>query len=263
MRRYTTAERDGSLSENAGRLDRNHATGATMIIPEADGTVFSLKTCAGILQYKAGSETSYTDFLRVVFEMTLSFNGSEVDPEFKKVIHRALKAYEYGDSDASYEDGDEEDEREDFVAAALEIARKESEKCLEADEVTSNLPDAENFKLRILSVESDDTSNIERIFSKKTDMPPPQVHDIIHNRKEFTLPADKAKDLYVQLRILDVVLSIRPDDEKSLSKQSMTTKKGAAAKTTVASRKTNAARAKVCEVTGREKLPSIARIRNA
>lgn len=220
---------------------------------DSDETSFNLKTASGVLSYKSNDNNSYTDFLRVSITMLLAFNANEIDPEFKKLMNRALSAYEHGDSLIS-EYSEDDDEEVDFVAAAFANAQSEVAKMDEATKFTSNLPKADEYKLQILSVESEDTSNIERILSKRTDFPPPLLHDIVSESKPFVLPAEKAKEIYIQLRMLDVMVNIKSKTEEP----TISTVKKSAAKT-VASKKGSATRkstkSKNGDLTGLEKLP--------
>jgi hypothetical protein len=247
MRRYRglpTQQRTVS-EDSEGWRPRTHFS-------DSDETSFNLKTASGVLSYKSNDNNSYTDFLRVSITMLLAFNANEIDPEFKKLMNRALSAYEHGDSLIS--EYSEDDEESDFVAAAFANAQSEAAKMDEATKFASNLPEADEYRLQILSVESEDTSNIEGILSKRTDFPPPLVHDIVVESKPFVLPAEKAKEVYVQLRMLDVMVNIKVKTEESTTS---TVKKSAAKK--VASKKGSATRkstkAKNSDLTGLEKLP--------
>lgn len=256
MRRYSTStsqEKAESISENSERW-------GNYMKDSDDETSFSLKTPSGVLSYKSNDNNSYTDFLRVSITMLLAFNSNEIDPELKKVMNLALQAYENGDTLTTEFDPDD-DEEADFVAMAFANAKSESDKFDVATKFASNLAKADNYKLQILSLESEDASNIERILGRQTDLPPPVLHDAINNQKPFVLPADKAKEAYVQLRMLDVFVNIKPvSDENSETKEKDTTiKKSAAKKVTSKKTSTNKKSAKrtvncKTDVNGSEKL---------
>lgn len=250
MRRYNTHTPQRSLSEDS---ERWKAAGYS----SSDETSFSLKTSSGVLNYKSNDTNSYTDFLRVSITMLLAFNASEIDPEFKKVISKALSIYEDGGSFNSEYTDEEDDEDEDFVAYALSNAKTEAAKYEEAAKFASTLPESEEYKVQILSIESGDDSNIERILAKQTDLPPPVVHDAVNNNKPFVLPAEKAKEVYIQLRMLDVFVNISVVGN-SPSKPEQTVKKSAAKTTSrkgSATRKSASRSSSTKELTGLEKLP--------
>ncbi len=200
-----------------------------------DGVHFALKTNAGTLSYKPSEYSNYTDFLRVIFEMSLTFNSVEVDPEFKKVMKKAFAVYE-GTEEFNDEDDDEESDHSesgdiDFVPDALENARNEAEKWEKGVKYVKSLPKSETLTLKILqaSSESTNTRTVEKLLMKMTDLPPNIMHAVIHNHQAFSLPFEKASNVYVQLRMLGIPLTVKSDDiettaitiQKSAAKRSI------------------------------------------
>jgi len=184
-------------------------------------TVFILKTPAGVLSYKADEYSSYNDFIRVIFEMLLAFNGSEIDPLLKKVYQHAMEAYEAGYFD------DDDDDDDDEIGHSLQNAQSEKVKFEEATKFISNLPKTEKLNLKLLHHELFDKSNIKRTLSKFPELPSNKIDAIINNNATFTLPFDKATELYVQLRMMGIILTIKPNTTKT------NTIKKSAAKSTV------------------------------
>jgi hypothetical protein len=217
-----------------------------------------LKTESGEIKYKPSDYSNQTDFLRAVIEISLAFNSAKVDPAFRKVIRMALFAYENGDvadefGGGGFGEGDEDDEY--LIEAAIESAQAEAQKMEDASKLTSNLPATDKLRLQILSTEDSNVSHIDKLLCKHTDLPPTDIEGALKNNTPFIMPSDAAKELYVQLRMLDVVLSIQPVD-KALVQKPITTKTGAAAKK--ATRKSVGTKVLPKNpLTGREKLPLI------
>lgn len=210
---------------------------------ESDGISFQLKTAAGVLSYKPSEHSNYTDFLRLVFEMMVAFNSTDVDPEFKKVIKKALAAYESGeDFDSDTDDDDDEDI--DFVHAALENAKDEAAKYEQGVQYVNSLPKSEKLTLKILQSESESTTpaRVEKILSKLTDLPPNVMHKVVRNNEPFSLPFEKASEVYVQLRMLGVILTVKATEDDS--KKITTTKKVSAAKKSIKKSTAKSGRAK-------------------
>jgi hypothetical protein len=229
------------------------ATDGTTVSDPDDGVHFTLKTNAGTLSYKPSEYSNYTDFLRVIFEMSLTFNAVEVDPEFRKVMKKAFAAYEgtedfddEDDSDDEYDNSEPEDI--DFVPNALENARNEADKWEKGIKYIGALPKSETLTLKILQSESESTNTraVEKLLMKMTDLPPNIMHAVVHKNQAFSLPFQKASDVYVQLRMLGIPLTVKSGDvdavsttiTKSAAKKSVkkTTTKGGGKKTTVKKR---------------------------
>lgn len=175
---------------------------------------FNLKTAVGVLSYKSNDCDNYTNFLRVVIEMLLAFNSSELDPQFIKLLRRALNNYNGMDSLTDDVENDDLYDDTDVESDEIELARQQAFKMDEANKLITNLPKTDTLQLRILSVEDSKSLlfnffHIEKIISKYTDLPPNEIHEILHNHQEFILPYDKATELYIQLRMLDVMLTIK------------------------------------------------------
>lgn len=171
---------------------------------------FTLKTEAGTLSYSQNESATYTDFVRASIDLLLAFNGSDIDPNFKKVIQHAMEAYANGDAD--FFDFENDDEDNDYIERALKAQQEQLE---EAKKYVATLPQNEFLTLRILSCDTND-HRIENQFTRHTDFPPNVVHGIIYDHTSFELPFEKATKLYVDLRMLEVILSVKiPQNDKT------------------------------------------------
>ena len=226
-----------TLEEEAEHWIKPNARSTPMDKPTMEtepNILFRLKTKSGTLSYSPSEDGNYTEFLRVIFDMLLAFNSGEVDPEFNLVMRKAFTAYENGES---FDESDDTEESEtDYVQFAIEKSKNDSIKREEIAKFVSEIPQAEKMTMRILHADEDDLNDIEKVLAKNTDLPPNELHAVLHKRNFFTLPFEKAKDVYVQLRMLDVWLTFKPED-KELQKP---VKKPV----------------KLSEITGREKLPA-------
>jgi hypothetical protein len=204
---------------------------------------FTLKTATGTLSYKPTDYSNYTDFLRVVIELSLAFNPGEIDPEFKKCMKRAFEAYENGeDFDEEYDNSDSDEY--DFVPAAIENARHEAANYEKSVQYINALPKSETLTLKILQPNSEftKTRDVEKILSKMTDLPPNVMHEVVHNNQSFTMPFEKASEVYVQLRMLSIPLTLKSGTSEVQA--SKTTTKSAAKKSTRSIKKTTSSRSK-------------------
>lgn len=189
-----------------------------------EGVKFTLRTEAGELSFSQSQDGSYTDFLRVALEMLLAFNGTDIDSDFKRIMQRALLAYENG------EDLDVDEER-DFLQDAIQNqiafneAQNQSTKFEEASKYAVKLPASDSYALRILSFDEDDKQRLVDMILKHTDLLPNFIQDAIQNGKSFVVPAEKAKELYIQLRMFDVILTIKVPDKSPPKKTTAKTSK--------------------------------------
>lgn len=192
-----------------------------------DEIVFMLKTPAGVLSFKPSNTDEYTHFVQVVVEMLLSFNSSNIDPMLKRAIRKALFDFENGDVDENDEDEEEFDSDElDFLGSALKVAKDEGIKAEEAQKYVTSLPKTEKLSLKILSTDEDNEKRVERALNKYADLPPPLLDKVIHAHQSFSLPFEKAAELYIALRIMDVMLTIKStdDNKKPVTKQASAAK---------------------------------------
>lgn len=189
---------------------------------------FELKTQSGKLVYRPTDSQLYTDFLRVIFELMLAFNTDEIDPIFRSGVRKVLKAYEGNDWGVfeGAEDDDEYDGRHGF--SHVEDAIEEAKKLETANFVANNLPEVDTLTIKILSSDESDSDKISSAIEKETDFPPNQVHKIVNEHKPFNLAFEKAKKLYVSLRMLGVMLTIHPTLQTEVAANKKTAKKQAA-----------------------------------
>jgi hypothetical protein len=234
-------EDDAKIMSKLGQERNNHLSSESEHNSDSNGVKFQLQTEAGILSYKPSDYSNYTDFLRVVIEMMLAFNSSEVDPEFKKIIHKAFEFYETGETfDDDSEDSDDES-YSDSINSSLKKAREEAAQYEQGAKYISSLPKSDTLTLKILQAESEfaDSSRVEKILSKLTDLPPNLMHAVVRKNEPFSLPFEKAAEIYIQLRMLGVILTVKSVDatvkksKESPSKKTVTTKKASAAKKSV------------------------------
>lgn len=193
---------------------------------------FTLRTEAGNLRFEQSEHSSYTDFVRVAVQMLVAFNGEEIDRELKRALERALHTYDHHGSFLNEDDDDDQEERDflqEHLRQQIELSQaiQQAKNDDEARKYVTNLPPSQNLTLRILAFDDSDQEQVENYLSKFTDLSPPVIHSVLREGQTFDLPADKAKELYVQLRILDVVLTIKTPNEMQNHPH---TKKGVAAK---------------------------------
>lgn len=157
-------------------------------------------------------EVSYTDFVTTAIEILLIHNRPALDNDFVGAIRLALQHISKQNGVAS---PCEEEESEDLISAAIEEVRNVELKTKEAQSVVDNLPEGDELQLQILSLNDNSFRSVERLLANHTDMPPRQVTACIKEAALFKLSNDKAKELYVQLRTLDVFVAIKsPEVER-------------------------------------------------
>jgi len=230
--------------------------------PINDTMNFTLKTSAGALFYQP-NDSNYTDFLRVTIGMLLAFNPNDIDSDFKQTLETALKCYETGDQFAASDDENDSDEfeqeqeEEDPVLSKLEQAKKHVLQIEEANKLISRLPDSGNVEIQILSTDESGTQ-ANKLISKHLGLPDSEIDEIVTNHKPFHLSVDKGKDLYKQLRMSDVILSIKPVYSKSTETEEPVEnglKRSSAAKNkNPKSTQKLSGKTKLTDTTGKEKL---------
>lgn len=104
------------------------------------------------------------------------------------------------------------------VSELMERADVEEEETSQEEAAKSyilKLPKSKTYQLVILGYKEYLSKSIEQAIKNATCAPDRAIEDILSNQKEFTLPAERAKALYIQLRKIGAVSIIRkPGDER-------------------------------------------------
>ncbi len=207
----------------------------------SDGELrFKLRTPAGEFNFNLNlseDEVDYVMLLRTMFGAMISLNPDIERKEFQGKIWEALISLGgEGDEDDRFahgiqndwrqkEDANEEDE--DDLAQAMRAEEEARREVQAVEQHISTLPDAKEFSLNILHYDDDAFFKVNNLISKITDFSEAKVAKIM-NRERFSLPADKAKELYVKLRNLGVllVLGAKQKGKKKTTIKTVKTKQG-------------------------------------
>lgn len=220
---------------------------------------FTLKTSSGTLSYNGQEYANYTDFVRIVIQLLLSFD-LEVDEDFASSIKAAISGYDSDKCESGFDN--------DFVifkgTNEIEEEKVRSEQARkEANERVSSLPSKGNLQLQILSLTNENPSknwekkgDVASILNHQANLPPDELFDAANSQKPFCLPAAEAKKVYVALRELGVVLSIKEANQITTKKKMVAKKRSRLVRKTGQFKK-NSKKPNIApfrELTGKEKL---------
>lgn len=188
---------------------------------------FNLKTMNGVLSYKSPDANNYTMFIRLIIEMLLAFNTKELDRNLIKTLKKALVAYDIGDDPFEFDFNDISGDSDWFKSNAEQEEKQNFIRTEEALKFLETLPDSDSFDLQILHYDLSDAYLIDRVLSTNTNFTPFEIHKLIHDKKIFSLKSEQAKNIYLELRKIEVYLKIEPTNQK-IDKQASIAFKSAA-----------------------------------
>lgn len=178
---------------------------------------FYLKTSAGCISFKADDKEDYSNFIRNVIEILISFNTSDIDTVLSYNIKKAIELTNNNNTfDDILDDVFDELEEYDNIRSVENIKEEKEKKRTEAIDYVSNLPSSYDFKITILPDGNNENELIENIIKEKctSKFSSNQLKNIIENRTPIILSQNEALDLYIELRINDIFVHILPFNKK-------------------------------------------------